>query len=370
MSHHLHIVAWGAPWPANNSIAIDTFYTIQALHEHGIKIHLHYFCADPNCHPTELNQFCESVHPYYTEKQKKEYPFINCDATKAMSAELSKDNHPILFEGIACTGSIQSLAGLNKKIIVRMYNDECRYYNHLNGSKSLFFQKLLQKDQAAEMKRYENALPKECSYIFPNRDCMNSFKEDHQVANSFYFPLMHPFNKIECKTGIGNFCLYHGDLSDPDNEKAVIWLLTKVFNEISTPLVIAGKQPGRQIQKLAELYLHTCLITDPSQTELDDLISKAHINILPSFSNKKPELKLIHSLLNGRHCITNDEGVIGTELESACHIGKNANAFRSIILQLYHQPFEEEEINLRRRIFQSIKKEKDPVHQLTNWLFG
>jgi hypothetical protein len=42
--------------------------------------------------------------------------------------------------------------------------------------------------------------------------------------------------------------------------------------------------------------------------------------------------------------------VEGTGLEAACHIGANANAFASIVLQLYHQPFTAEEIRLRKKL--------------------
>ncbi|MBC7872448.1 MAG: glycosyltransferase, partial [Ferruginibacter sp.] len=174
---------------------------------------------------------------------------------------------------------------------------------------------------------------------------------------------------VKSKTGVGSFCLYHGDLSDPCNEKAALWLLSKVFNDINIPLVIAGKEPGKQIHKLAQFYSHTCLIVDPSPGEMDDLVDKAHINVLPSFSYKQPEQKLVHALYTGRHCIVNPQAVAGTQLESACHIGKNAEAFKSIILQLYHRPFEEEEIELRKKIFSHLNEE-EPLEQLVQWLYG
>ena len=46
----------------------------------------------------------------------------------------------------------------------------------------------------------------------------------------------------------------------------------------------------------------------------------------------------------------NEPMVEGTGLEAACHTGTNANAFASIVLQLYHQPFTSEEIILRKRL--------------------
>ena len=49
----------------------------------------------------------------------------------------------------------------------------------------------------------------------------------------------------------------------------------------------------------------------------------------------------------------NDAAVEQTGLEAACHIGTNAESFRQIIIQLYHQPFTGEEIKLRERLLGS-----------------
>jgi hypothetical protein len=369
LNRNLHIVCWDAPWPANNSIAIDVYYKIEALHKQGIKIHLHYFSAEPSSHPTELNRYCETVHPYQCSKEIKNYLPSPCETSIRLLIEtLNKDKHPVLLAGINCAKIIKQVSGMERRTLVRLYKDECRHYSHLAETSS-FIKKFQLSRLSRQMKIHEDALPQNCLYAFSTKNDADSFKEDHHLKNVYYLPLSFPYQTIESETGIGNFCLYHGDLSNPDNEKAVLWLLTNVFNDISTPLVIAGKKPGERLKKLAEFYSHTCLITDPTQTEMDDLIRKAHINILPSFTNKRPELKLLHALFNGRHCVVNDNAVTGSPLKDACHVGSNANAFKSIILQLYHQPFEQIEIDLRKRLLQQNKKE-EPAKMLVEWLYG
>ncbi len=368
MSRHIHIICAGCPWPADNSIAIDTFYKIEALHQAGIKIHLHYFHDKTGCHPTELNKYCASVHSYQKGKSKKRLPDNNCDRNNEMAAIINNDNYPVLLEGLNSTGILHQIVRPDRKIIIRMHNDECRHYNHLEKISGSFFQKFKLKKYSQAIKKYEDALPRQCLYAFSNESHVIKSKEDRGLINAKYLPVFSPFKNVTGKTGVGNFCLYHGDLSDPCNEKAILWLLSKVFNDIQTPLVIAGKNPGRQISKMAEMYSHTCLIVNPSGSEIEDLISKAHINILPSFSYKKPELKLIHALLSGRHCIANEEAVVGTDYEAACHVGKTAGALKSIIVQLYNRPFEEEEIEFRKKIFRNMNKE-EPVNTLIQWLY-
>jgi hypothetical protein len=142
-----------------------------------------------------------------------------------------------------------------------------------------------------------------------------------------------------------------------------------VFTKIKVPFVIAGKKPSRRLGKWAHLCQHTCLVADPSEKEINDLVQKAHINILPSFNETGTKLKLLHALYKGRHCVVNPATVEGTELEAACHIGRNANAIASIVLQLYHQPFGEEEIRLRKQILHENFNDECNAKKIIAWLY-
>ena len=116
---------------------------------------------------------------------------------------------------------------------------------------------------------------------------------------------------------------------------------------------------------------HCCLVADPTDGELNDLIRKAHINILPSFNKNITgiRLKLLHVLFEGRHCIVNDPMVRGTGLEPACHMGTTADAFAAIILQLYHQPFTNEEIVLRKELLGDTYNNEKNTRQLIPYLW-
>jgi hypothetical protein len=52
MAKHLHIISFNVPYPLIMAGVIDVFYRIKALHDAGVKIHLHCFqygreVADP-----------------------------------------------------------------------------------------------------------------------------------------------------------------------------------------------------------------------------------------------------------------------------------------------------------------------------------
>jgi hypothetical protein len=67
--------------------------------------------------------------------------------------------------------------------------------------------------------------------------------------------------------------------------------------------------------------------------------------------------------------VVNPAAVEQSELEEACHIGNNATAIASIILQLYHQPFPDEEIRLREKILGEMFDNKKNAEKLISWLY-
>ena len=374
MNRHLHIVCLDVPSPADYGGAIDMLYRIESLYNAGIKIHLHYFSYNHRGNPNELNQYCESIHVYERKTGHKGFSFskpyiVSSRINQELITKLNKDNHPILLEGVHCTGILPQLNTGNRKVIVRLHNDEADYYKQLSSVEKNIFKKIYFRYESHLLSKYEHSLPPQYLYACITTKDEAHFREQHGLKNSFFLPAYTPYEKINSSEGIGNFCLYHGNLSVPENEKAATWLLTRVFSKIKVPFVIAGKNPSKRVDKLSHLYQHTCLVANPTDTEINDLVNKAHINILPSFSNTGIKIKLLHALFEGRHCVTNEAMVNGTDLEAACHIGANANAIAAIIMQLHHQPFTTEEIRLRENLLGNTYNNALNTKQLIQYLW-
>jgi len=373
MDRQLHIVCLDIPCPADYGGAIDMFYKIGALHKAGIKIHLHCFSYGRRGDPAKLDQYCESVRLYERKTGKKGLSFklpyiVSSRIDPELVANINKDDHPVLLEGTHCAGILLSL-NKNKKVVVRMHNDEHEYYSQLASSTSNLARKFYYRRESKLLRKYQHALPKDCVYACITEKDTATFRQEYGLKNVFFLPAFIPFTEINGQEGLGNFCLYHGNLSVAENEKAACWLLQHVFSKIQTPFVIAGKDPSNRLKKIAQLYQHTCLVVNPSSTEINELVKKAHINVLPSFSTSGIKLKLLHALFEGRHCVVNKEMVTGTGLESACHIGANANAIASIITQLHHHPFTPEEITLRRNLLGTVYDTGKNVRQLIQYLW-
>lgn len=376
MSDHLHIVCLDTPWPADYGGAIDMMNRIRALKKLGIAIHLHYFSYNERGTPNELNQFCESIQVYERKKRHQglssKLPYIvasrmNDDLVKNLRA----DNYPIILEGLHCTGVLSQLDLQQRKVVVRMHNEESIYYKELARAESSILKKLYFLRESRLIRKYSHHLAEDCLYACISGEDIHAFKEEYHLPHVKQVPIFPSWQQVNSEEGMGNLCLYHGNLSVPENEKAAIWLLRNVFTQIRKPFVIAGKNPTRRLRKMAHLCQHTCLVADPSETEMNDLVRKAHINVLPGFNREVTgiRLKLLHALFEGRHCIVNESMVKGTGLEGACHTGTTANAFASIIAQLYQQPFTEEEIRLRKRLLGDTYDNEKNARQLIQYLW-
>jgi hypothetical protein len=179
-----------------------------------------------------------------------------------------------------------------------------------------------------------------------------------------HLPLFLPDWQVKSSEGNGTFCLFHGDLSVAENEKAARWLLKEVFEDLDIPFVIAGKNPSKKLQAMAERRNGTCVVANPKDYEMQDMIEKAHINVIPSFSSTGIKLKLINALYNGRHCVVNHATVEGTNLESACHVVNERKSFKVIIQKLFQQPYAGSDVAIRHKLLDGMFNNEKNAEQI------
>ncbi|MEE6186766.1 glycosyltransferase family 4 protein [Niabella sp. A18] len=375
MNKHLHIVCLDVPCPSDYGCAIDMMSRIRAFRKKGIKIHLHYFEDSNKCRTRELNELCETFEVYERKAPSEclsiNTPFcVSSRCNETLINNINKDNYPVLLEGLHTTGIINAISKNNRKICIRMHNVGPIYYKELARQTSNPAKKTYFLAESLLSQKYLPTLPRHHMIACVSEGDKKYF-ESLEFQNVHYVPAFPAWQTVDSKTGVGNLCLFHGNLSVPENEKAALWLLCNVFNKIRIPFVIAGKNPSKSIQKAADLCQHTCLVSNPCDKEMDDLIEKAHINILPCFSKNitGASLKLLHALYKGRHCVTTPAMVEGTGLEAACHIGTSANAIAAIISQLYYRPFEEEEIELREKLLYDTYNNDVNVEKFISYLW-
>lgn len=374
MEKHLHIIAYTVPYPVNQGGIYDVFYKLKALQATGVYIHLHCFDYGRGEQPV-LNEFCASVHYYQRFTGHKgvsaSLPYIVASRkNEDLLQNLLHDNHPIMMEGVHCTYLLSDERFQNRDCFVRLHNVEYKYYNDLCKQASSAFRKLYYKRESIMLKAYERKIASKAIF-WGMTDADNDVYRNEFGANHIdHLPLYIPDHwTVEGKHGYGSFCLYHGDLSVDANEKAATWLLEKVFSNTDIPFVIAGHNPSEKLYELAHSMGHTCLVADPSEKEMQDMIAKAQINILPSYTNTGIKIKLVNAIFNGRHCLVNDATIKHSGLESTCHIANNAIDFIGKIETLFSQPFTIEESEKRRILTSELFSNERNAKKQVEWIW-
>jgi glycosyltransferase involved in cell wall biosynthesis len=361
-------VCLDVPYPVNYGGVFDLFHKIKALHGAGVKVHLHCFEYGRGEQPV-LNEFCEEVL-YYTRHEghkgfSHKLPYIVCSRSNGLLLDrLALDDYPILLEGIHCTYLLNDPRFDGRKIVLRLHNVEYQYYRQLYLSERSLLKKIYYLHESSLLRQYEHRIAAKVKILAVSEKDSEIYRQEFGATDIDTLPVFLPFHEVQGKEGTGCFCLYHGNLSVAENEQVVDWLLKKVFAHLDVPLVISGKDPSPRLTKLIDQYPQACLIADPSDEELQDLLAKAQVNILPSFNCTGVKLKLLNALFNGRHCIVNKDAVDGTQLASLCHVADNAEGMQSLIKELSAQPFTGEELAERQSTLDILYDQEKNLHKL------
>lgn len=359
-SKKLHIVSFNTPYPANYGGVIDVFYKLKALAEEGVLIYLHCFEYGRE-ESAVLEQLCEKVFYYKRNMSWKQLlspiPFIvKSRQSNPLLEQLKAIDAPILFEGHHCTSFLGHPSLSNRKQYVRTHNIEADYYKLLSKVEKNLFRKLYFYWEYRKLLKYEDHLKKAHALFTISKNDQAHFEK---LTQSHYIKAFHPESHISSLEGIGEYAIYHGNLSVPENEEAVLFLIQKVFRHINISLVIAGKRPGTKLRKEALKHNHIRLVENPQDKVLDQLLQQAHIHVLPTFQDTGIKLKLLKSLYTGRHCIANELMVSNTELENTCIIANSPDQWIKAIKNLEEKEFNVKDIELRKKVLSKFDTKEE-----------
>ncbi|MEP6615788.1 MAG: glycosyltransferase [Ginsengibacter sp.] len=371
MDKHLHIVCLDVPFPPDYGGVFDLYYKIVALHQQGVKIHLHCFEYGRG-KQYDLNYYCTEVNYYKRRKNIMAFfsgiPHIAASrANNELLHNLLKDDHPVLLEGIHCTWFLYQNKLKEKKVLIRLHNVEYDYYFNLAKVETSLMRKLYFFTEGWLLKRYEKKVAEKALCVAVSKNDISVYNSEFGITSIEYLPVFLPYIKLNCVTGNGDFYLYHGNLSVIENEIAVEWLLENVHDP-AIPFIIAGKNPSKKLVDLGKTYTGVSIIENPTTETLNELIRSAQVHLLPSFNSSGIKIKLINALFNGRHCLVNQEAGIETELELLCHVSKKKD-YKKKAAELFTRPFTEQDIELRSNVLLDKFNNQKNALQLMQWIY-
>lgn len=350
---------------------IDTFYRIQSLHNLGIRIHLHCF-EYGRPHTKELESLCETIS-YYPRRSGLYRHFsllpyiVSSRESKVLLDNLIRNDYPVLFDGLHSTYYINHPALADRRKLVRVHNIEHRYYRTLANNEPNMIKKLYFLSESLKLKRYEKVLGKIDYVLAISQNEQDYFNNEYH--NSVLLPPFHPFNESESLHGIGEYILYHGDLSVNENVAISEFLISEVFSRVPFPCIIAGKNPPGYLIMKTSHYKNIKIVPDPENDEMTRLIRHAHIHILPALASNGFKLKLLMALYAGRHCLVNPVMTKGNHLDSLCHVADSGEAMVEKIHLLMTQPFTGEMVQKRKEVLSEYYNNIKNAKRVLNFIF-
>ena len=350
----INIISFDVPYPANYGGVIDVFYKIKYFHSKGIEIHLHCFEYGRGIQK-ELNKHCKSVN-YYKRKtgissQISTTPYIVKSRTSPqLKTNLLKNNYPILFEGLHSCFLLDDKDLQNRFKIFRESNIEHNYYNHLAKAEKNPVKKQYYKSEAKKLEKFEPIITNaNISFVVSLTD-LEYFKEKYPNNKIEFAPSFHSGEDVNVKSGKGDYVLYHGNLSVVENKNAAEFIINKLFQNLDVSLKIAGLNPDNDLINLVSKYPNIEIIQNPTDTEMDELITNAQINLLYTEQATGLKLKLLNVLYNGRHCIVNSKMVTGTSLSNICLVEDNITRLKELIQATFSKEINKQEIEKRKNV--------------------
>jgi hypothetical protein len=362
MNKPLHIVCLDAPAPPDYGGAIDMYYKIIALSKIW-NIILHYFNYKKGRNVEALKPYCHSIYAYKRGSVLKgiftSLPYIvHSRNNTSLTQRLKQDNHPIILEGIHCTGLLPYISP-HRKVVIRMHNDEAEYYKQLSKTERSLLKKIWHQLESHRIKTFQAGLQKNLPMACVAYNDIGVLQSKYGFTNLHFIPSFTPWQTVKGLEGLGDYCLYQGNMEVSENNQVAIWLIMNIFSKIQIPLHIAGKGISPQLYDLAKEYPNIQLHNHPSAEAMNRLVKEAQINILPSLNNTGLKLKLLHALFHGRHCLTNTAGISGTAFSGAVAIADKPEDYIREIKRLFLKPFTEKDKENRVEIAHLYNNEKN-----------
>lgn len=371
VSDTLHIVCLDSPSPPDYGGAIDMFYKIKALKEAGKRIILHYFKYKDSRQTSDIAPYCDEIYAYRRKEiwqaPPLSQPFIvRSRINQTLVERLNRDRHPVLLEGLHCAGIVPFLQN-NERIVVRLHNDEAAYYGQLARTTPSLFKRLYFAQESRLLHAFQKSLAKDLPLACLSTHDLLRFERVYGFRSLSFIPCFIPWQQVRSREGKGSYCLYHGNLSVPENEKVVEWLVRQIFSRLPVPFVVAGKDISKRLVTLAKSYPHISLVNNPPDDEMQALVTDAQVHVLPSSNTTGVKLKLLNALLNGRFCLTNANGIQGSGLEHCAQVLETPGDWLAAVQRLMQLEFTATDGESRKAILSLYDNKENAQKLIAQW---
>ena len=349
----LNIVSFNVPYPPNYGGIIDVYYKIMALNGLGCDVVLHCYEYERPAAP-ELEKLCSKV--YYYKRRTGIFPNFSFKPynvvgrnSEELVRNLLKNDYPILYEGLISCHSISHPLLKDRVKVYREANIEHDYFHHLAVAETNYIKKLFFEIESRRMRAYEKELRHASLIAAISSADADELRERYPEVPVEFIPCFSANAEMEIDPETLPVVLYHAKLSVPENNRAALYLIKKVFPYLNCRCIVAGMEPGSKLLSEAQKVPNVTVEVNPSQERMRKLMSRAQITLLTTFQATGLKLKLLGSLFAGKHIVANSKMVHGSGLDAVVHIADTAEQQIEVCNSLINVPFTDADLNRRRQ---------------------
>jgi glycosyltransferase involved in cell wall biosynthesis len=331
---HILLVANDFPYPLNHGAAVDMWWHIQSLKKLGFRIDI---VATVKAMPSEehIKAVRAEVDQLFIVERKRGFksaitilPFQVRSRAGLRVVALSRHYEAGVMVAEHVSSILRNPSLRAKKRILRLHNNEVRFFQELSKSSKGLLQKAFYHSEAVKFRMLSPRIMSKCDALwfisdYEMKEHVKKYPADCKKA--FFVPPRVDRNGMRHQKLEGCRVLFVGTLGFANNSSAVEWYVSNVhqllLDVVGYNFVVAGNTvdgSAEAMKKLAASHQSITLYENPK--EIESLYGDAAVFVNPVFRGAGLKMKTINAIQAGLPIVTTSTGIEGTGLKHQTHV--------------------------------------------------
>jgi glycosyltransferase involved in cell wall biosynthesis len=328
------LVANDFPYPLNHGAAIDMWWHIQTLKNLGFRVDV---VVTVKAMPPgeDIQALKAEVDQLFIVQRQRGFksaaailPFQVKSRTALQTVALSKEYLAVVMVAEHVASILQNPNLRAQKRILRLHNDEVRFFQELSKSSKNVLRKAFYESEAAKFRLLSPRVMSKCDALwfisdYEMKEHVKKFPADRKKA--FFVPPRVDRNGMRHQKLEGCGVLFVGTLGFANNSSAVEWYVSNVhrllLDVVGYNFVVAGNTvegSAEAIKKLAISHQSITLYENPK--EIESLYGGSAVFVNPVLRGAGLKMKTINAIQAGLPIVTTSTGIEGTGLMHQTHV--------------------------------------------------
>ncbi|XOQ67829.1 MAG: glycosyltransferase family 4 protein [Pseudomonas helleri] len=367
------IISPDYPYPPNHGGRVDIWNRIVLLSELNHEVDLIITTQETTLSNEEEVEFRRHVADVtFIKRKKKILPFLFgipyqiSSRTALNKFKSSKKYDYIILESEATSPILDSPTVKDSKTLLRVHNNESKYYRSLFKSTGNIVKKIYYLYESLTYKKHSIKVKNRVDAILHISSDELSSELAFNTEKSFFLPpYINTSNLKEIATSKENKVIFIGNLFTANNINGLQWYLDNVHQRLLTinneySLTIAGNTRGGEIPIRNADQANITIIDSPKN--LANIYKNAAVFIIPLLEGAGVKLRAINAISEGIPIVSTTTGIEGLGLKNNEHylLGDSNEDFSLAINELLRSQDKRREIasNAQKHMIANLDSKK------------